>query len=821
MSADSQVRELLLEWETLRKQGRIVSAESLCRDCPELVESLQQHIEALQSVDRILLSKPPEVRGTLQPHDANDFLPAAPANAEPINETTSGLTTIGSHRSSTATDLKLGTEPVPGFVLVERLGRGGFGEVWKATAPGGFPIALKFVPLEGRGLKIEMRALEIIKAIRHPNLLATFGTWQVSGFLVIAMELADRTLFDRFEEATAQGLAGIPRDELLEYLQEAAKGIDYLNEPQHALEGRPCLGVQHRDIKPQNILLVGRGVKVADFGLARLLEHALTAHTGSLTPAYAAPEFVRGQTSSRSDQYSLGVTYCELRGGRLPFQGNLEKMLFGHLEGTPDLSLLPEEERPIVARALAKDPADRWPTCRDFVAALAHQARHAEDAATGRTPLGGRGSRLSRMLLYAAAAGVFGLLALVAFEGRREPHPDTPSKKRMPIENKDRKPLVTVTDVPAIAAEAATTESNPPAQLSIAPANLETERKTELAKIDPEIGQVARPTELVRVAPAATSVPTDTSTANTAPDLPVGELLCFRQHQGGARCVAFSSDNRHALSAGDDHVLRLWDVETGVVTHRFDGHSAAVHCVAFSPDGRQALSGGDDRTVRLWDVAGRKKSHPLLGHTEAVYCVAFSPDGSRALSAGKDTTVRLWNVETGQELNRIEVSDGKSIWSAAFGLDASHALVASDSPVVRLYNLDTGGVERRLNEHSDVVWSVAFSQKTGHALSGGGDSNEQQDYTVRLWDVDRQQVLKRLEGHRGAVGSVVLSPDCRRAISGSVDTTVRLWSLENGSELHRFEGHTGIVHCVAYSPDGRRALSASEDGTVRVWGLPK
>src|SRR5205823_6312901 len=96
-----------------------------------------------------------------------------------------------------------------------------------------------------------------------------------------------------------QGLPGIPREELLEYLREAAKGIDHLN----------GLDIQHRDIKPQNLLLVGGSVKVADFGLAKLLEHSVATNSGSMTPAYAAPEFLNGQTTAQSDQYSLAVTY--------------------------------------------------------------------------------------------------------------------------------------------------------------------------------------------------------------------------------------------------------------------------------------------------------------------------------------------------------------------------------------------------------------------------------------------------------------------------------------------------------------------------------
>jgi WD40 repeat protein len=180
----------------------------------------------------------------------------------------------------------------------------------------------------------------------------------------------------------------------------------------------------------------------------------------------------------------------------------------------------------------------------------------------------------------------------------------------------------------------------------------------------------------------------------------------------------------------------------------------------------------------------------------------------------------LWNVETGQELNQI-VIPGEMILSVAFGPDNRHALVASDSNVVRLFNVETREAVKRLNAHEDVVWSVAYSEKTGRALSGGGDASVHSDFSVRLWDEQRGRELHRFAGHEGAVGSVAISPDGRRALSGSVDRTVRLWDLEHYQELICFAEHTDIVQCVAFSPDGRHALSASRDGTVRVWGLPR
>jgi serine/threonine protein kinase len=147
---------------------------------------------------------------------------------------------------------------VTGFTLVQFLGRGGFGEVWKATGPGGFSVAMKFIPLGDAAGNVEVRALELMKDVRHAHLLGQFGAWEREGMLIVAMELADGALSDRLREAIRQGLPGIPADELSEYVREAAKGLDYLH----------SLGVQHRDVKPHNLLLVGGSVKVADFGLA-------------------------------------------------------------------------------------------------------------------------------------------------------------------------------------------------------------------------------------------------------------------------------------------------------------------------------------------------------------------------------------------------------------------------------------------------------------------------------------------------------------------------------------------------------------------------
>lgn len=276
-------------------------------------------------------------------------------------------------RTERVTDLGLRLktdEKISGYGLIKRRGRGGYAEVWEADSPGGYRVALKLVPLSTDLRSGELRALMITRGIRHPSLLEIYGTWQVDNLLIICMELADRSLWDRFIEADAQGLRGVPRAELLGYLDSVAEAIDYLNDYTHSVAGRDGVGVQHRDVKPQNILLFGGRAKVGDFGLARVMEQAMASHTGHCTLPYAAPENFGGKTSRQSDQYALAVTYCQLRGGWMPFQGSLAQITFGHLYNQPDLSGLPAPERPIVARALAKRPEDRWPDCRSFVEAL-------------------------------------------------------------------------------------------------------------------------------------------------------------------------------------------------------------------------------------------------------------------------------------------------------------------------------------------------------------------------------------------------------------------------------------------------------------------
>ena len=302
----------------------------------------------------------------------------------------------------------IGDPILPGYRLVKLLGRGGFGEVWQADAPGGMSVAIKVLVNVGRreGTR-EYRALQTVKNIRHAHMVPVFGVWlkasdgtclgeadvaeagrrilgnhgaagaesaqQAPLELIVAMGLGDGTLYDRLQASVLAGETGLPPEQLLDWMRQAALALDHFNTGARTATGGAA-AVQHCDIKPQNILLVGDVVQVCDFGLARAQGEVRATSNNMASLAYAPPEMVTApyDPSPTTDQYSLAISYLELRTGRLPNRdttvvGVLNEKLSGHL----DLDAVCAAERQVLERAVDRDPSKRWPSCTAFIRALA------------------------------------------------------------------------------------------------------------------------------------------------------------------------------------------------------------------------------------------------------------------------------------------------------------------------------------------------------------------------------------------------------------------------------------------------------------------
>ena len=255
-------------------------------------------------------------------------------------------------------------DEVLGYQLVRKLGSGGYGEVWEADAPGGLKKAIKFVYgyHDEKRAQAELKSLDRIKQARHPFLLSLERIEIFQSQLIIVSELADCSLADIFDDRIREGLSGIPREELLEYMSNSAGALDYLSEK---------FSLQHLDVKPENLLIVSEHAKVADFGLVKSIQDAKHSLMSGMTPAYAAPELFDGQPGEKSDQYSLAIVYQEMLTSMRPFPGSTPAQLAAqHMHGKPNLKPLPVSDQSVIARALSKDPADRFGSCKQMIEEL-------------------------------------------------------------------------------------------------------------------------------------------------------------------------------------------------------------------------------------------------------------------------------------------------------------------------------------------------------------------------------------------------------------------------------------------------------------------
>lgn len=332
---------------------------------------------------------------------------------------------------------------LPGYTLIDRLGAGGYGEVWRASAPGGLTKAVKFVfgQYNEKRAANELKALEKVLEVRHPFLLSLERIEVLEDRLVIITEVADASLKDRFDECVEAGEAGVPREELLGYLRDTADALDFLSQ-RHSL--------QHLDIKPENLLLLAGHVKVADFGLVKDLQNTQVSLVGGLTPLYAAPEVFQGRPSKHSDQYSLAVLYQEMLTGRLPFPGaTAAELTLQHLNDEPNLAALPDSDRYLVARALAKETDRRFSTCSEFVKALSGQTSSWASQSASVSSASRATESLSGAVVETTSTPQPGMVTQV-FDG--SPNADlmnVPSSKSMLLEVPQRE-KATVSTLPAV-----------------------------------------------------------------------------------------------------------------------------------------------------------------------------------------------------------------------------------------------------------------------------------------------------------------------------------------------------------------------------------
>ena len=350
MNQESRLLDLVVEWEERRAAGEAVSPEDLCRDCPELLEELRVRLQAMSGMNKMLDAQ------------ATASWQGSPPGADPQ---------ITRSRENAVRDLrsivKDARPAIPGYDILDEIGHGGMGVVFKACHVAlGRVVALKTLLshalLRPDNKRRFVQEAKVMALLQHPNIVQIYEIGEVDGHPFMAMEyVPGQTLRDRQD---AKPWAPNQAAEMVAVLAGAVQAA-------HAH------GIIHRDLKPNNILLTADGVpKICDFGVAKFLEEP-TDHTqtGQLmgTPCYMAPEQVAGVSGVQGpgvDIYALGVILYELLIGRPPFLADNPVNTLQLVTSQEPISprrlqpRTPRDLETICLKCLEKIPSRRYPTAQ-------------------------------------------------------------------------------------------------------------------------------------------------------------------------------------------------------------------------------------------------------------------------------------------------------------------------------------------------------------------------------------------------------------------------------------------------------------------------
>jgi WD40 repeat protein/tRNA A-37 threonylcarbamoyl transferase component Bud32 len=755
---------------------------------------------------------------------------------------------------------------VPGYDLLESIGEGGMGIVWKARQTKlNRLVALKMMLGEERagskGLIRFLAEAEAVAAVKHPHVVQVYDYGEAGGRPFLAMEyLSGGSLADQLKQT-----GRLDPKAAAELVATLAGAVQAAHD----------LGIVHRDLKPGNVLFdERRQPKVTDFGLAKRARGNDLTQTGVVmgTPAYMSPEQAKGKTKfvgPQADVYALGVILYECLTGAIPFGGaDIHLMLRQIVEDDPKppSKLVPGLDRDlelIVLKCLAKEPFDRYQSARHVASDLAHfvAGEPVSVREVGTLERAMKWARRKPVLAaaYALMAAVVVLLAFgagVALLWRRAESARAEAEVALKGETKARADADNARAQVEIAraqvelarenlarAEYGRTvqiahqewrDRNRTATLALLGGTREDLRGWEWNYLQrlcqPKTLELkGQPARLVSWSPdgrrLATAVGSTVRIWNATTGITVLELKNDDMYLVDA--VSWSPDGRQGVVVGQDKssrgMARVWNMKDGTPAFtirdvrylKYERNNWAAGAVAWSPDSRRLATTVRD-TVSVWDAKTGSATLVLKGHSRDVMAVGLSPDGSRFATLSTDSTVRVWDVRSGREILKLQRGlDVFSVNSLAWSPDGTHiALTGTGAPnTVRVWDARSGAVTFVLKGHTDMVNSVAWS------TDGARIATASDDQTARVWDAKTGAAVLMLRGHGSYVSLALWNADGSRLATMGTEATARVWDARTGAETRGFEGPIGSsVSSLAWNPDGTRIAIAS-GGSARISDL--
>jgi len=719
---------------------------------------------------------------------------------------------------------------IPDHQLLQRIGRGSYGEVWLARSVTGAYRAVKIVYRQDfdheRPFEREFSGILKFEPVyrKHDSQMDILHVGRGDGCFFYVMELAD----DQITGQQVNPGSYAPKSLQSEMFHRGKLPFDECVQISlsltTALENLHSEGLVHRDIKPSNVIYVNGVVKLADIGLVTSVD-ASRSFVG--TEGFVPPE---GPGTPQADLYSLGKLLYELCTGK-DRQDFPE--LPANLDAWPDREGLLELNT-VIAKACREDPRQRYPSA---------QAMHEELLLLQSGKSLARLHAAQRTLAKVKGAAVaFGAVVLVLAAGL---------------------------SVATIGWRQTSLERDKALQ---ARAREETQRKAaQSARIVADV-----------LAQRASESEQQSRRLLYASDMHLAQQELKDNNLGEARRLL----DRHRPQPGEEDLRGwewryLWQLTRNTALVTLTNRPVRGFSVSFSPDGSRLAVGWFDGRVELWDVPGRRCVRTLTERQDrfligwgTVYAghVAFSPVRNLLAATSETNAVALYDLDSGRD-SVLWRSPGQGEWGVRdleFSQDGSRVVIYAGSDTKKLgdevwvVNVSSAKIESRhptpftdnqhfgraqlspdnqrlylshsdllIDGHSIQCLDLATGQElwqtdplqdpglTALAISPDGrilaSGAGFEDPTIHVWDAATGRLLHRLEGHTRWVGKLAFSRDGRRLISAAADQSIRLWDTGAWTEAKVLRGHRDEVHAVAISETGHLLASASKDGDLMLW----
>jgi serine/threonine protein kinase/WD40 repeat protein len=745
---------------------------------------------------------------------------------------------------------------VPGYEILEIVGRGGMGVVYKAMQKGlNRLVALKMI-LNHTQAALEDHArfryeAEAVARLKHPNIVQVFEIGEWEGRPFFTLEYLPGGNLHQFLKGKPQAPEFAARLTL-----QLAQAIDHAH--QH--------GILHRDLKPANILLqlpiqtegetpgsAPSGnrlpqLKIADFGLAKQVDnntHLTQTGTVAGTPHYMAPEQVRAKKNEKLswpvDVYGLGAILYEMLTGQRPFQSEHPVEVMNQVLNQNPVpprridSKIPRDLETICLKCLEKRADQRYPSATELAADL---ERFLTNKPIEARPIGAlsqswrwcRRNPVVAGLLFATlmtfAVSLFVVTVLLSIAEEQRALTDSAAKKA-----REQQILAsqkaTEAEAERLNAEKQTEEVSKQAKRH--QRELYASRMLQVQSAL-DHGNLRRAREILQ-----TYEPFSYGAADFRSfEWHYLHTQSYERSIGfdiaqGCRSIAISPKGDSILAASlnggalfdlrNHHRLRDFASEDFHQMHEFRHSLRYVRWVAYSPDAKFVATSSPARPLQVWEASTGKLRFSVEREEHEPGPIAFSPDGrwialgicnyDNITAPGK---VRFFEVTTGKQTAQLDDFDS-GVVDMAFSPDGSRFATVTRRGMLCVWNWSVAHAERRVGTFafaSALAWSPRDSEIAVGHLNG----------TITCYDPRKLRETRRVSAHFDTVETLAFSGDGEFLASGGRDTLLRIWDGRSMELFRSCRGHEQPVRSVAFDPVRNLLFSSSLDGSVRGWQYP-